>query len=61
MAVAIARITETLVAIAAGEGPAPGVHNGVFHHVGLGLGHVAAITALHFQESTCEFKYMQSS
>jgi hypothetical protein len=46
VSIAIAGIAETLVAVAAGEGPAPGVHYGVLHHVGLRLGHVAAITAL---------------
>jgi hypothetical protein len=44
--VAVAGIGEALVAVAAGEGPAPGVHDGMLHHVGLGFGHVAAVPAL---------------
>lgn len=46
VAVSVARVAEALVAIAAGEGPAAGVNNRVLHHVGLGLGHVAAVPAL---------------
>ena len=44
--VAVAGIREALVAVAAGEGPAPGVHDGMLHHVRLGFGHVAAVPAL---------------
>jgi hypothetical protein len=44
--VAVAGIGEALVAVAAGEGPAPGVHDGMLHHVGLGFAHVAAVPAL---------------
>ncbi len=44
--VAVAGIGEALVAVAAGEGSAPGVHNGMLHHVGLGFAHVAAVPAL---------------
>ncbi len=44
--VAVAGIGEALVAVAAGEGPAPGVHDGMLHHVRLGFGHVAAVPAL---------------
>jgi hypothetical protein len=46
VAVAVAWIGEALVAVAAGEGPAPGVHDGMLHHVGLGFGNVAALPAL---------------
>ncbi len=44
--VAVAGIGEALVAVAAGKGPAPGVHDGMLHHVGLGFGNVAALPAL---------------
>jgi hypothetical protein len=44
--VAVAGICEALVAVAAGEGPAPGVHDRMLHHVRLGFGHVAAVPAL---------------
>jgi hypothetical protein len=44
--VAVAGIGEALVAVAAGEGPAPGVHDGMLHHVRLGFGDVAAVPAL---------------
>ena len=44
--VAVARVTEALVAEAAGEGPAARVDNGVLHHVGFRFGHVATLSAL---------------
>ncbi len=44
--VAVAGIREALVAVAAGEGPAPGVHDRMFHHVRLGFAHMAAVPAL---------------
>jgi hypothetical protein len=46
VAVAVAGVAEALVAVAAGEGPAAGVHDGVLQHVGLGLAHVTAVPAL---------------
>ena len=46
VSVAVAGVAEALVAVAAGEGPAPGVDERVLHHVRLGSGHVAAVAAL---------------
>jgi hypothetical protein len=46
VAIAVAGVAEALVAVTARVGPAPRMDNGVLHHVGLGLAHVAAFTAL---------------
>jgi hypothetical protein len=57
VAVAVAGIGEALVAVAAGEGPAPGVHDGMLHHVRLGFAHVAAVPALTGGKGRSDFSF----